>query len=104
MEDLGGFVVERAASAVGFREIARVPVTDQGRFQKAKRFEYLDRAVIAGARPITTASSPSPPTRYYSAPSGVATITWRAPAARAPRRRRRPPPATRRAHPTHKLT
>ncbi len=82
MEDLGGFVIERAVSPAGFREIARVPVTDRGRFQKAKRFDYLDRSVIAGGiyhyRVVAFTTD-----EYYSAPSGAATITWN-PAATSP--------------------
>jgi hypothetical protein len=79
MEDLGGFIIERAVSAVGFREIARVPVTDQGRYQKEKRFEYLDRDVVPGAtfhyRVIAFTTD-----GYNSAPSGAATVTWATPA------------------------
>ena len=78
MDDLGGFIVERAVSAVGFREIARVPITDQGRFQKEKRFTYLDREVADGAvfhyRIIAFTTD-----GYHSAPSGPATITWTPP-------------------------
>lgn len=74
MEDLAGFVIERAVTTT-FREIARVPVTDRGRFQKAKRFEYLDRDVVADMifhyRVIAYTTD-----GYYSAPTGAATITW----------------------------
>ena len=74
MEDLAGFVVERTPDGV-FVEIARVPVTDRGRFQKAKRFEYLDRNVAPGGtyhyRIVAFTSD-----GYYSAASGAALITW----------------------------
>ena len=84
MEDLGGFVVERNRYNSPFEEIARVPVTDQGRFQKAKRFDYLDTSCCR-ARPTTTASSPSRPT---------ATSARRPTRPRSPgtRRARRPSP------------
>ena len=75
MEDLGGFVVERNRYNSPFEEIARVPVTDRGRFQKAKRFDYLDTRLLPGATyhyrlvAFTTDA-------YYSAPSDAAEITW----------------------------
>jgi len=78
MEDLGGFVIERSRENQRFNEHGRVEVTDRGRFQKVKRFDYLDRAVMSGATyhyrivAFTTDG-------YYSAASGVATITWSPP-------------------------
>jgi len=78
MEDLAGFVVERSRNNEPFSELARVPVTDRGRFQKAKRFEYFDRAVMPGGtyhyRIVAFTSD-----EYYSAPSGAATLTWSPP-------------------------
>ncbi len=79
MEDLGGFVVERNRYNSPFQEIARVPVTDKGRFQQAKRFDYLDTHLLEGAVyhyrivPYTT-------DEYYGAPSDAAEITWNPPA------------------------
>ncbi len=88
MEDLGGFVVERSRNNEAFRELTRVAVTDRGRFQKAKRFQYVDQAVTLETTyhyrivAFTTDG-------YYGTPSGVATLTWEPPppspaAARAP--------------------
>jgi len=80
MEDLGGFVVERNRNNSSFAEIARVEVTDRGRFQKRRRFTYLDRAVASDVTyhyrivAFTTDG-------YYSAPSGAAAITWTPPSA-----------------------
>ncbi len=78
MEDLGGFVVERNRYNSPFEEIARVPVTDQGRFQKAKRFDYVDTQLLPGAvyhyRIVTFTTD-----RYYSTPSDAAEITWTPP-------------------------
>lgn len=78
MEDLGGFVVERNRYNSDFEEIARVPVTDRGRFQKAKRFDYLDTKLLPGAtyhyRIVAYTTD-----GYYSAPSGAAEITWNPP-------------------------
>jgi hypothetical protein len=80
MEDLGGFVVERNRYNSKFEEIARVPVTDQGRFQKAKRFDYLDTQLLDGAtyhyRVIAYTTD-----GYYSVPSDAGEITWNPPSA-----------------------
>jgi len=83
MEDLGGFAVQRSRYNSPFVEIARVPVTDRGRFQKAKRFDYVDRDLLPGATyhyrivAFTTDG-------YHSAPSGAATVTWTPLAAPSP--------------------
>ena len=82
MDDLGGFVVERNRYNSKFEEIARVPVTDRGRFQKAKRFDYLDTQLLPGAvyhyRVVAFTTD-----LYYSAPSDAAEITWSPPSAGA---------------------
>jgi hypothetical protein len=82
MEDLGGFVVERNRYNSSFEEIARVPVTDRGRFQKAKRFDYLDTQLLPGAtyhyRIVAYTTD-----NYYSSPSGAAEITWSPPGSAA---------------------
>jgi len=96
MEDLAGFLIERSRHNEPFRELARVPVTDRGRFQKEKRFEYVDTAVIEGAvyhyRVVAFTTD-----GYYSAPSGAATIEWERPspspsAGGSPAARRSPRP------------
>ena len=75
MEDLGGFVVERNRYNSQFEEVARIPVTDRGRFQKAKRFDYLDTQLMPGAtyhyRIVAFTTD-----RYFSSPSDAAEITW----------------------------
>ena len=80
MTDLGGFVVERNRYNSKFEEIARVPVTDEGRFQKAKRFDYLDTQLLPGAtyhyRIVAFTTD-----HYYSSPSDAAEITWEPPGA-----------------------
>jgi len=80
MDDLGGFVVERNRYNSKFEEIARVPVTDQGRFQKAKRFDYLDTELLPGAvyhyRIVAFTAD-----HYYSTPSDAAEIVWNPPSA-----------------------
>ncbi len=83
MEDLGGFVVERNRYNSPFEEIARVPVTDQGRFQKAKRFDYVDARLLDGAlyhyRIVAFTTD-----GYYSSPSAAAEIAWNGAPAAAP--------------------
>ena len=86
MTDLGGFLVERQEFGPEFREIARVEVTDRGRFRQQKRFEYLDEDMMPGTtyhyRVVAFTLD-----GYYSASSGVATITWSPPETA-------PPPST----------
>ena len=78
MEDLGGFVVERNRYNSPFTEVARIPVTDQGRFQKTKRFDYLDIELLPGAtyhyRIVAFTTD-----RYFSSPSDAAEIIWNPP-------------------------
>ncbi len=78
MEDLAGFVVERNRYNSKFEELGRVPVTDQGRFQKAKRFDYVDTQLLPGAtyhyRIVAFTKD-----GYYSAPSDAAEIEWHPP-------------------------
>jgi len=80
MEDLGGFVVERNRYNSPFEEVARIPITDQGRFQKVKRFDYLDTQLLPGAtyhyRIVAFTTD-----RYFSSPSDAAEITWNPPTA-----------------------
>jgi len=82
MTDLGGFIVERQSFSTEFHEIARVPVTDRGRFRQAKRFEHLDEDVTPDMmyhyRVVAFTLD-----GYYSAPSGAAAITWVRPDAAA---------------------
>ncbi len=91
MEDLAGFVVERSRNNEAFRELARVTVTDRGRFQKAKRFEYLDKALTEDTtyhyRVVAYTTD-----GYYGTPSGAATLTWERP---------RPSPSPGAAAPRH---
>jgi len=78
MEDLSGFVIERSRNNEAFRELARVPVTDRGRFQKAKRFQYVDQVLTEDTtyhyRVVAYTTD-----GYYGAPSGAATILWERP-------------------------
>jgi hypothetical protein len=80
LDDLAGFVVSRSTGNDTFAEIGRVAVTDRGRFQKVKRFELRDGNVAGGGvyhYSVVAFTTDG----YYSAPSGVATITWWPPVA-----------------------
>jgi hypothetical protein len=48
MLDLDGFRVERRRPCCGYVELARVPVEDRTRFQRARRFRYVDERVEPG--------------------------------------------------------
>ena len=52
MNDLGGFVIERAAGGepVAFAPVGRVDLTDQTRFRKERRLEWVDQSVQPGTR------------------------------------------------------
>jgi hypothetical protein len=48
LRDLAGFRLMRAEGPGPFGEIAELPVTDQERFQKVRRFSYVDRSTQMG--------------------------------------------------------
>lgn len=83
LEDLDGFVIERAPAEVeppAWEEIGEVTVEDRDRFRKNQRFEYLDREVAPEARyryRVTTRTLDD----YLSAPAGPVTIRFRPPGA-----------------------
>lgn len=48
MLDLDGFRIERRRPCCGYIELARVPIEDRTRFQRARRFRYVDERVEPG--------------------------------------------------------
>jgi hypothetical protein len=48
MRDLGSFTIVRTEAGGPMKQIARIPVTDQGRFQVQQIFTYQDPAPTAG--------------------------------------------------------
>jgi hypothetical protein len=53
MDDLGGFTIERAPADAGpaaFAEVGRVELTDQTRFRKERRLEWIDKTAVSGER------------------------------------------------------
>jgi hypothetical protein len=81
MEDLGGFVVLRAAQdgqgkTGAFTQIASIPVEDRDRFRKAKKFNYTDEQLTAGTlyRYRVQAFTLD---NYSSSPSNVVELVWK---------------------------
>jgi predicted small lipoprotein YifL len=79
MDDLGGFDVERAAGEGGaFARVARIELTDQGRFRKERKQEWTDLNVTPGAtyryRVIAFTLD-----GYESDPAGPVTVEHRRP-------------------------
>ena len=53
MNDLGGFIIERASGEVGppaYAWIGTIELTDQTRFRKERRIEWVDTNAASGAR------------------------------------------------------
>lgn len=48
MRDLAGFIIMRAQPGQSFEPLVRLPVTDRERFQKVRKFEYIDAATETG--------------------------------------------------------
>lgn len=72
MRDLGGFLVQRAASPGGrFETVATIEVSDRDRFQQARRFRHLDGTVMADREYLYQVVSFTLD-RYFSAPSNIA--------------------------------
>jgi hypothetical protein len=79
LRDLAGFRLMRAEGAASFSELAELPVTDQERFQKVRRFTYIDRSAAMGHayRYIIIAETTD---GYQSDPSNIARLTRTPPA------------------------
>lgn len=80
LRDLAGFRLMRAEGGAGsFSELAELPVTDQERFQKVRRFTYVDRSALLGHdyRYLIVAETTD---GYQSEPSNVAQLIRTVPA------------------------
>lgn len=80
MDDLGGFIVLRAAqkgeeTPAPFMQIAVVPVEDRDRFRQAKRFSYTDTQLTPGTlyRYRVQAFTLD---GHYSRPSNTVELVW----------------------------
>jgi hypothetical protein len=73
MKDLGGFTVSRAEEGMKSQKIGDLQVTDQGRFQVQRTFEFIDGNTIVGKTyhyQVTSSTTDG----YVSEPSNEATI------------------------------
>ena len=83
MKDLGGFTVSRAQEGMKAEKIGDIEVTDQGRFQVQRTFEFIDGNTIIGKTyhyQVTSSTTDG----YVSEPSNEATILRKKPSASAP--------------------
>lgn len=76
MEDLAGFVIERAAGSeprAAFVRLIVLEVSDRERFRQIKRFQHLDDGTLAATsyqyRVVSFTLD-----RYFSEPSNVVTV------------------------------
>jgi len=79
MNDLAAFTLNRAADGGPFLEITRVPITDQGRFQIQRIFNFRDTATTMGQTYRYEVISNTTDV-YISDPSNIATIIRKKPA------------------------
>ncbi len=77
MQDLAGFVIERAAAnelRPAFKRVTVLEVSDRDRFRQEKRFQYVDPDTVSGDdyqyRVVSFTLD-----RYFSAPSNIVTIS-----------------------------
>ncbi len=79
LTDLGDFVLMRAQGDGPFRQVAQIPVTDQGRIQVQRVFNYDDTATTVGGayRYAVVARTTDD---YESKPSNVVTLVRKEPA------------------------
>lgn len=76
MNDLAGFVIERADVADPhpvFKQLTTLEVSDRDRFRQLKQFHHIDTAVSRGATYAYRVVSFTLD-RYFSTPSNVATV------------------------------
>lgn len=74
IDDLGGFLVFRGVSGKPADEIATISVSDRERFQREKKFDYVDRKAEKESTYYYRIVSYTRD-RYYSAPSNQAVVT-----------------------------
>ncbi|HEV2171418.1 MAG TPA: hypothetical protein VGR40_10740 [Candidatus Binatus sp.] len=80
MNDLGGFTISRNDEGESVKKIGDVQVTDQGRFQVQRTFEFIDGNTVMGHTyhyQVTSNTTDG----YVSQPSNEATILRKKPSA-----------------------
>jgi hypothetical protein len=78
MNDLRGFVIERAAGGTVFTKIGMYELEDRTRFRKERHLEWLDRDVQPGERYLYRVTALTLD-GYRSAPAGPVGITYEKP-------------------------
>jgi hypothetical protein len=83
MKDLGGFTVSRNEEGMKSQKIGDIQVTDQGRFQVQRTFEFVDGDAVLGKTyhyQVTSSTTDG----YVSEPSNDATIVRKKPSSNPP--------------------
>jgi hypothetical protein len=84
MNDLGGFVIERAApgegGAAAFAKVGTLELEDQTRFRKERRLEWVDKSVQPGQRYLYRVTAVTLD-GYRSVPAGPIALTFGGPPA-----------------------
>ena len=79
MNDLGRFLIDRAPDTetgpVPFTRVGKVELTDQNRFRKERRLEWLDRDVTPGQRYLYRVTAVTLDD-YRSAPAGPVAVRF----------------------------
>ena len=75
MNDLRGFVIERATTAGTFARVGRLELEDQTRFRKERHLEWTDKDVTAGERYLYRVTAETLD-GYRSAPAGPVAIQF----------------------------
>jgi len=80
MNDLGGFVIERASGGGTFTRVGDVQLDDRGRFRKERRITWTDTGVAPGETYVYRITAVTTDD-YTSAPGGPVTIQYQRKAA-----------------------
>jgi len=75
MNDLRGFVIERATDAGTFARVGRLELEDQTRFRKERHLEWTDKDVKAGERYVYRVIAETLD-GYRSAPAGPVAVQY----------------------------
>jgi hypothetical protein len=79
MNDLGGFVIERAAAdAPSFARVGTLELDDQLRFRKERRLEWADKTALPGERYLYRVTAVTLD-GYRSAAAGPVAVTYGSP-------------------------
>ncbi|HJQ85560.1 MAG TPA: hypothetical protein VKA21_15840 [Candidatus Binatia bacterium] len=86
MNDLGRFVIERAADDAAFAKVGELALDDQIRFRKERRLEWTDTAATTGTRYLYRVTAVTLD-GYRSAPAGPVAVQYGVPTEPSPSER-----------------